>query len=82
METAKMGPQSTAAGTAGESSRSVGSEAEHSIDPHLIERRAYILWEARGCPIGTPEVDWLRAERELSESEYAPYAQAARNAAG
>ena len=26
---------------------------------------AHALWEARGCPEGSPEEDWLRAEREL-----------------
>jgi hypothetical protein len=34
-----------------------------------IERRAYHSWEARGCPIGSPEVDWFEAERELSAVE-------------
>ena len=29
---------------------------------------AYALWEARGCPDGSPEVDWLQAERELTAS--------------
>lgn len=31
-----------------------------------IELRAYRLWEERGRPWGTPEVDWFAAERELS----------------
>jgi len=26
---------------------------------------AYFYWEARGCPDGSPEEDWLRAEQEL-----------------
>jgi hypothetical protein len=26
---------------------------------------AYSLWEERGCPEGTPEEDWFRAEKEL-----------------
>ncbi len=26
---------------------------------------AYQLWQERGCPIGTPEEDWSRAETEL-----------------
>lgn len=26
---------------------------------------AYRFWEERGCPDGSPEVDWERAEREL-----------------
>ena len=30
-----------------------------------IEERAYYLWEQRGRPEGSPEVDWERAEREL-----------------
>jgi hypothetical protein len=27
---------------------------------------AYELWELRGCPIGSPEVDWLAAEAMLA----------------
>ncbi len=30
-----------------------------------IAALAYQLWLGRGCPIGSPEVDWLRAEEEL-----------------
>jgi len=30
-----------------------------------IARLAYSCWEARGCPYGSPEEDWLRAEAEL-----------------
>ena len=30
-----------------------------------IANRAYELWERRGCPIGSPEEDWIRAEEEL-----------------
>ena len=26
---------------------------------------AYEFWQARGCPDGTPEEDWFRAEEEL-----------------
>jgi hypothetical protein len=31
-----------------------------------IAKLAYHLWEERGAPIGSPEVDWERAEHELS----------------
>ena len=31
-----------------------------------VEVRAYELWVERGCPIGSPEVDWYQAVRELS----------------
>jgi len=30
-----------------------------------ISRLAYENWQARGCPVGSPEEDWLRAERQL-----------------
>jgi hypothetical protein len=34
---------------------------------HIAER-AYELWEARGCPHGSPELDWIQAEEELRDS--------------
>jgi hypothetical protein len=30
-----------------------------------IATLAYELWQVRGCPYGSPEEDWLRAESEL-----------------
>jgi hypothetical protein len=30
-----------------------------------IAALAYQLWQGRGCPIGSPEEDWFRAENEL-----------------
>lgn len=30
-----------------------------------IAARAFELWQMRGCPIGSPEEDWIRAEEEL-----------------
>ena len=30
-----------------------------------IARLAYAYWQNRGCPDGSPEEDWLRAEAEL-----------------
>jgi hypothetical protein len=27
---------------------------------------AYLLWEKRGSPEGSPDIDWLDAERQLS----------------
>ena len=32
-----------------------------------IAVQAYFYWEARGCPDGSAEDDWLRAEQELFE---------------
>ena len=28
---------------------------------------AYALWQERGCPAGSSEEDWFRAEQELSD---------------
>jgi hypothetical protein len=33
-----------------------------------LEKLAYGLWQERGCPYGSPEVDWLEAECKLRES--------------
>jgi Protein of unknown function (DUF2934) len=30
-----------------------------------IAALAYELWKARGCPEGSPDADWLRAEEQL-----------------
>jgi hypothetical protein len=34
-------------------------------DHEAIARRAYECWQARGCPDGSPEVDWYQAEQDL-----------------
>jgi Protein of unknown function (DUF2934) len=33
--------------------------------PNAIPALAHGLWKARGCPVGSPEDDWFRAERVL-----------------
>ena len=33
----------------------------------IVSKRAYELWIERGCPEGSPEEDWFRAESELKE---------------
>src|SRR5215472_3478703 len=40
-------------------------QAEQLPDHSTIEALAYDHWLARGCPVGSPEIDWLRAEEEL-----------------
>jgi len=37
-------------------------------EPDQIASLAYSLWQQRGCPEGSPEADWLRAEEELTAS--------------
>ncbi|HEY1336840.1 MAG TPA: DUF2934 domain-containing protein [Bryobacteraceae bacterium] len=34
-------------------------------DHEKIAALAYLHWQSRGCPVGSPEEDWLAAEREL-----------------
>ena len=37
--------------------------------PHReVELLAFALWQERGTPIGTPEIDWFRAEQALKAS--------------
>lgn len=36
--------------------------AEHK----QIALLAYALWQERGCPEGSPDVDWFRAEQEFA----------------
>jgi hypothetical protein len=31
---------------------------------------AYHCWQERGCPIGSPEEDWFRAEQSLKATRY------------
>ena len=36
-----------------------------AADHETIARLAYQYWEARGCPSGSPDEDWRRAENDL-----------------
>jgi hypothetical protein len=41
-----------------------------AIDRHdQIEKLAYALWEGRGRPQGSPEIDWLAAEAHFHRIE-------------
>lgn len=41
------------------------TESIQNLKPEEIATRSYELWQERGCPIGSPEVDWFQAEEEL-----------------
>lgn len=41
-----------------------------AVDQSQIAAAAYELWQARGCPVGSPEDDWFRAERELKAAQH------------
>jgi DUF2934 family protein len=37
------------------------------VDHQTIEAMAYQIWLQRGCPIGSDQEDWYRAEAALKE---------------
>ena len=41
-----------------------------------IAQLAYSLWQSRGCPEGSPDEDWFRAEAELRSEGQAQAASA------
>jgi hypothetical protein len=45
--------------------RFMDSVQSESQETELIGVAAFFLWEQRGRPLGTPEVDWFRAEATL-----------------
>lgn len=38
------------------------------LEHERIATLAYLYWQQRGCPEGSPDDDWLRAERYIRES--------------
>jgi len=38
-----------------------------ALEHERISGLAYFYWEQRGCPDGSPDEDWFRAEREIRE---------------
>ena len=44
------------------------NSAAAASGPHHVAELAYTLWESRGCPIGSPEEDWFKAEQELAST--------------
>ncbi len=36
-----------------------------------ISMLAYALWQQRGCPYGSPEIDWIEAESQLNNKPQA-----------
>ncbi len=41
------------------------SNAMNGVTAEQIAERAYFRWLERGCPMGSPEEDWLCAEQDL-----------------
>ena len=51
----------------GRTSQTVGSDNLSDASWDDIAALAHTLWQARGCPVGSPEEDWFQAERQLRE---------------
>jgi hypothetical protein len=41
---------------------------------NAVAARAYECWQERGCPIGSDQEDWFRAEAELKNQTKVPTA--------
>ena len=39
--------------------------ASEGVSEDAIAALAYELWQERGCPVGSDQMDWFQAEREL-----------------
>jgi hypothetical protein len=54
----------TGAASAAMAPETAGERIEHGE----IARLAYSYWEARGCPLGSPDEDWFHAELDLRQN--------------
>lgn len=43
----------------------VQADSSDTLQQTAISARAYELWRERGCPSGSDQEDWFRAEQEL-----------------
>ena len=50
-----------------QSEEQLESGVEPQSDREDVETLAYRLWQERGCPDGSSEVDWFQAEQLLNE---------------
>ena len=41
------------------------SALRKAVNSAEIAALAHQLWQARGCPVGSPEIDWFEAEQQL-----------------
>ena len=38
---------------------------QETVNSAEIAALAHHLWQARGCPVGSPDIDWFHAEQQL-----------------
>ena len=47
-------------------------KTSETVDERAIAALAYQIWLDRGCPIGTDQEDWFRAEEDLKKLAKTP----------
>ncbi len=53
------------------------ADSKFQVDDEAIARKAYELWQLRGCPAGNPDQDWFEAMRLLGTAAQAKAEQGA-----
>jgi hypothetical protein len=55
---------------------------EATLDPALVQLKAYEIWQSSGCPEGAADRNWFEAERQLKSgsAEVTPAREVDRNA--
>jgi Protein of unknown function (DUF2934) len=43
----------------------IENREENSLGYDEIAERAFLIWQSKGCPMGSAEQDWYQAEEEL-----------------
>lgn len=54
-----------------DSDQDVGDPIATHSSRDRVAMLAYQLWEQRGCPHGSPEIDWFEAEQLIAEQPVA-----------
>ena len=69
-----MGPCHAEGLAAAENREKKKEEQKHmnhdELEHQRIAQLAYDLWQKRGCPIGSADEDWFRAENELRRESF------------
>jgi hypothetical protein len=66
-ETLGLSSKTKATGSSGTNQDALSSAVSKRENIALL---AYTYWMQRGCPVGSPEEDWFRAEREINSAPF------------
>jgi Protein of unknown function (DUF2934) len=65
----KIDPQKSGSSEAIDSRERNVSQA---VDERAVAALAFLIWQNRGCPIGSDQEDWFRAEEDLKKLANTP----------